>query len=261
MYPCACIAALAAVGINAVLWYCVLYAQIVPRPPRAPCASARGKTTPSRAASYGTMAQFDPASVTADPSRLRPRNVTCLRWQNTAGCHPDGPREDQQLPCRASIPAQSSGYCEVEVTAGNQSAPRVEQTLRKACGAGATVTCQDSAKFMNFRWHALTHEPQPPMPLAEAAGPGIVICGTADALPSVYAGLRLLRHHGCRLPVELWVEDVDRDAAEAAMERWDSVGGVTLRRIAVLSGFMAKPYALFYSHFEQVSGTVQCTAV
>lgn len=41
-------------------------------------------------------------------------------------------------------------------------------------------------------------------PLDEGAGEGIVIAGGGKYFPSAYANIRLIRHHGCQLPIELW---------------------------------------------------------
>lgn len=92
-------------------------------------------------------------------------------------------------------------------------------------------------------------------------GRGIVICGGGPQyFPPAWVNMRMLRHLGCTLPIELWhlgpgeVSDDMRTLAE-------SLGGVTCvdalelarrRRTRVAGGWELKCYALLHSRFREI---------
>lgn len=102
------------------------------------------------------------------------------------------------------------------------------------------------------------------VPMAEPTQPrGIVIVGGGKYLPSVYVTVRVLRHVGCPLPIEVWHFDNENDARiEAALREYD----VELRNanhvqrthpFRFLSGnwwqgWQLKSFALLHSRFESV---------
>jgi Mannosyltransferase putative len=51
----------------------------------------------------------------------------------------------------------------------------------------------------------------------EVAGKGIVLCGASDSIVSVWVSIRMLRHLGCELPIELWCYKPESLKQE---ERW-----------------------------------------
>merc|ERR1712226_977502 len=51
-------------------------------------------------------------------SSLPEEDTKCVRWRQTGGCDPDGPREKQgDKACSEEIPTGSSGYCQCGVCA------------------------------------------------------------------------------------------------------------------------------------------------
>jgi hypothetical protein len=100
----------------------------------------------------------------------------------------------------------------------------------------------------------------PAFPEQQYRGRGVVVCGGGETyFPSAWVCIRLLRHLGCDLPVELWHLDGSEmpDAWRAAVEPW-GVKCVNAADVRVahparsLGGWELKPYAMLHSAFEQV---------
>jgi hypothetical protein len=102
----------------------------------------------------------------------------------------------------------------------------------------------------------------PPYP-EELAGRGVVIVGGGSYFASAYVTIRVLRHVGCRLPVQLWHLDGEmNDAMRAAL----APHGVTCVDADELArrrpfrflhghwwkGWQLKPYAIVHSPFREV---------
>ena len=99
----------------------------------------------------------------------------------------------------------------------------------------------------------------PPVP-QHFAGRGIIICGGGPKyLPGAWVTIRLLRHFGCRLPIELWHlgrHEVDR-SIEELLAPWNTtcVNAAELRLrhpCRILRGWELKPYALLHSRFREI---------
>jgi hypothetical protein len=99
----------------------------------------------------------------------------------------------------------------------------------------------------------------PPFPNDRFSGRGIVICGGGlTYFPPAWVCIRLLRHLGCTLPIELWqttsseLTDEWRALVEAQGVRCVDAGEVRLRHPArTLGGWQLKPYSLLHCPFEQ----------
>jgi ADP-heptose:LPS heptosyltransferase len=99
----------------------------------------------------------------------------------------------------------------------------------------------------------------PPFPEGRFSGRGVVICGGGLAyFPSAWVCIRLLRHLGCTLPIELWqttfseMTDEWRALVEAQGVRCVDAGEVRLRHPArTMGGWQLKPYSLLHCAFEQ----------
>jgi hypothetical protein len=98
-----------------------------------------------------------------------------------------------------------------------------------------------------------------PFPAERFAGRGIVICGGgAKYFPCVWVCMRMLRHLGCTLPVELWhlgPHEVT-PAMRALLEPWDvrCVDGLEVRQrhpVRTLHGWELKAYALLHCAFAE----------
>jgi hypothetical protein len=99
-----------------------------------------------------------------------------------------------------------------------------------------------------------------PYPTGRFRGRGIVICGGGEKyLPCAWVCIRMLRHLGCELPIELWQlrasEGSKRVAAALAQLGVRCVNAAEVRRqhpARYLGGWELKPYSILHSAFEQV---------
>lgn len=99
----------------------------------------------------------------------------------------------------------------------------------------------------------------PPYP-GDEQGRGIVICGGGlTYFTSAWVNIRLLRHLGCTLPIQLWYlgpEEVDPAmAALVAPLGVECVDGLEMRRrhpARILNGWELKAYALLHCPFAEV---------
>lgn len=85
-------------------------------------------------------------------------------------------------------------------------------------------------------------------------GRGIVIVGGGPYFPGAYALIRLLRHLGCALPIELWQLPSESGAEERA-----AIAGLNVRLMnpasfgdfRILRGWQLKPIAALFSAFSE----------
>jgi hypothetical protein len=97
-------------------------------------------------------------------------------------------------------------------------------------------------------------------PAAGYAGQGIVICGGGPKyLPCAWVCIRMLRHLGCTLPVELWqlrATEGDPRLVDALLElNVRCVSAAEVRRqhpVRFLAGYELKPYAVLHSAFDEL---------
>lgn len=100
----------------------------------------------------------------------------------------------------------------------------------------------------------------PPYPEGRFSGRGIVICANGPIyFTSAYIAIRLLRDHGCTLPVELW--HLGQHEVSAPMQAlMDGLGvefvdASEVRKhyhCRVLNGWEIKSFAILHSRFEEV---------
>ena len=100
----------------------------------------------------------------------------------------------------------------------------------------------------------------PPYPGTRFNGRGIVVCGGGEKyFPCAWACIRMLRHVGCTLPIELWhltpeeMPDAYRAMVEPYGVRCVDASEVQKRYpIRQMHGWALKPYSLIHSAFEEV---------
>eukprot|EP00873_Tetraselmis_striata_P026191 jgi/Tetstr1/446455/TSEL_033996.t1 len=195
-------------------------------------------------------------------------STACVAWRASASCDPDGPRAPEN-DTTCATPARGPGYCELlnvepALPGGEDGAVAItkRRALRRGCEAfPVEVSCGDAPEFLDFAAAADNHlEPgwEPPEPGSR----GIVIAVSDGLLISAYAVVRLLRAHGCKLPIDLWAfPDELTEASREALKELTLVYGAKLHKImaskdALCSDanrcFGIKPYALFHARFESV---------
>ncbi|MCI0685279.1 MAG: FkbM family methyltransferase [Gemmataceae bacterium] len=98
----------------------------------------------------------------------------------------------------------------------------------------------------------------PPYPRGKYQGRGIVILGGGVFFPGVYVTVRMIRHHGCRLPIEVW----HHAQSEPIYAHWLEPYGVRCLDLdehmdahgapRIRGGWANKFYAVLHSSFEEV---------
>jgi hypothetical protein len=96
---------------------------------------------------------------------------------------------------------------------------------------------------------------------------GIVICGGGwRFFPSIYVTVRVIRHIGCTLPIQIWYlgdrREFDKRMAEClkdygvgwicANSAWRERPEMRIRRLNIDNGWMLKPFAAAYCPFAEV---------
>ncbi len=105
----------------------------------------------------------------------------------------------------------------------------------------------------------------PSYPHGRYSGRGIVICGGGKYWPSVYVTVRMIRHVGCTLPIQVWyLGDAERDERYTALlsphgvEVVDALAHPAAAETRGLMGFQGQPpfevksFAVLHSPFEEV---------
>jgi len=100
----------------------------------------------------------------------------------------------------------------------------------------------------------------PPYPAGRFQGRGIVICGGGSTyFTCAWVAVNMLRHVGCKLPVELWYLD-DSEMTQEMTGIMESVGVTCCNAARIreehpvrqLGGWELKPYAIINSRFQEV---------
>jgi hypothetical protein len=105
----------------------------------------------------------------------------------------------------------------------------------------------------------------PPYPEGKFSGRGVVICGGGKYWPSAYVAVRMLRHHGCTLPAQVWhLGEPERDdrytrlLAPHGVEVVDMLAHPAAGACRNLTGFpghspfQVKSFAVLHSPFREV---------
>ncbi|KAJ0401659.1 hypothetical protein P43SY_001291 [Pythium insidiosum] len=182
----------------------------------------------------------------------------CLGWRATHGCDPHGPRDpSRDRPCDAPLP-RVSGYCEVR----NRTSGAVHRVMLSTCKSWQwwlverRVNCNQARLFTDFALRAASyrHAVAPPRAASPELARGIGMIAYPKVIAGVYAIVRLLRAHGCALPVELWIDPLEMSERHSVLQALQREHNVVVRTIAdpAATQFHAKPYAVFHSRFESV---------
>lgn len=100
----------------------------------------------------------------------------------------------------------------------------------------------------------------PDCPGERFTGRGIVVCGGGvKYFPCAWVCIRMLRHVGCELPIELWqlTEEELEGSLRAMVERYgvQCIDAAEVRQhhpVRALGGWQLKPFALLHSAFNEV---------
>ncbi|DAZ98122.1 TPA: hypothetical protein N0F65_003108 [Lagenidium giganteum] len=205
---------------------------------------------------------LDTLSLLGDQRQIRSvwrdDDFECLGWRATYGCDPNGlqdPSRDRS--CTEPLP-KVSGYCEVR----NRSSGQVHRVMLSTCKSWRwrsvrdILTCNDARAFTDFSVVAAQYEHPEPLvlPTDPSASRGIVLIAYPKVIAGVFAIVRLLRHVGCMLPVEIWIDPNEMHARHSVLRELTGAFNCTVRIIHDPSAtkFYAKPHALYHSRFESV---------
>lgn len=96
-------------------------------------------------------------------------------------------------------------------------------------------------------------------PMPEFSGKGIIIAAGGPYLPSAYVVVRVLRHLGAKLPIEIWHAGKEEKPvwAEEAFESWNATFRDVMdfcpdRPLKQMRGWPIKPAALLHTSFRYV---------
>ncbi|KAF0699380.1 Aste57867_10041 [Aphanomyces stellatus] len=214
----------------------------------------------------------------------------CKGWRQTGACSPDGEREpDNDKDCNTPIEGGLSGYCEFYDPATNSTMhllPMKCGTMKP----NVYFTCNMAADVYMFHKHSevyrhpwnmqgnptlrnnfIRHEDfvphiqrngTPPLSVwydqgAPSVGPmnGIVMVVYEKALVATYATAKYLRQElHSELPIEMWYRADELETTHPLLVALLALPNVHLREIVdpQAVGFYVKPYAIFFSHFQNV---------
>lgn len=203
---------------------------------------------------------------------LRPAAV-CLAWRAYRGggtCWATPPVRDPPRDRYCSAEVRGPGHCEVADVTYGQGGVLLggvkRAVMTRQCGAfPAVVRCADAPEFaafaaasLAFSYPAAAEARQAQQDGDPAPAPRGIVMAIHDGLVvSAYAVVRLLRHHGCALPVEMWAFPGELTRRHAAyLDQLVGMPGVALREVAAGKAalckdpkrcFAIKPYALFHT--------------
>ena len=93
-------------------------------------------------------------------------------------------------------------------------------------------------------------------PLLEPERRGIAMVVYEATKVSLYSNIRILRDHGCQLPIEIWYRSDEIETSDPIIIRLqqENPGKMHIREIVDgdATHFYVKPYAIYHSHFDQV---------
>lgn len=246
-----------------------LWAAVETRPEQTrSCVLIAGGREPAHWASY-------PGQQYLDTIGMLPCCKTGGCWRSRVVSLGDGGREDD--PDRICINVNGSGPRCLEMISVREVISRIDHWLRvrklfesrkgahnhgnpaglrisRHYSQGNSLTPANAA--LESRHFIETMEPESP----EDAGRGIVICGGGVTyFTNAWVCINMLRHLGCRLPIQLWhlgPEEIDeRIKALVAPLDVELVDALEMRQrhpVRRIVGCGVKPYALLYSRFSEV---------
>lgn len=205
--------------------------------------------------------------LTGDMPRAiwRDDDFECLGWRATHKCNPHGPRDvSRDRACDQPL-SRVSGFCEVR----NRTSGELFRVMLSTCSSWwwkkvPTLTCNDARHFTDFSIRAAQYQHPVPPPLALAPAQndpkrrdysrGIAMIAYPKVIAGAYAIVRMLRHHGCVLPVEIWIDRSEMLETHSILIELSRSYNVVVRVIEDPSAtkFHAKPYVVYHTRFESV---------
>ncbi|OQS04143.1 hypothetical protein THRCLA_03598 [Thraustotheca clavata] len=180
----------------------------------------------------------------------------CLGWRAVAGCDPTGKRQpSEDRACDEPITRDMAGYCEVR----NRTSGEIHRVMATTCRGlhqESAFTCNMAKNFTDFSILAASYQHTPPLQVSSSPkiSRGIAMSIYQEALPSVFAIVRTLRLHKCKLPIELFYRPSEVSLSNPIVTELISHYNCRLREIRdpLAVRFKTKPYAIYHSQFDHV---------
>ncbi|CAK4675039.1 unnamed protein product [Aphanomyces euteiches] len=187
----------------------------------------------------------------------------CIGWQETDSCEPEDTVSRRPLvtkTCEETVEQRRAGFCQVR----NKTSGEILRLMVTSCHSmqHRSYKCEMARNFSEFAIRASTYQHAPmatslDLPEAQASPPtrAILMIVYDKVLPSAYAAIRVIRNHGCTLPVEMWYRPDEMQIDDNPLiARLVSDFNVHMREIfdSRAVGFHTKPYAVYYSRYDQV---------
>ncbi|DAZ98146.1 TPA: hypothetical protein N0F65_003132 [Lagenidium giganteum] len=238
---------------------------------------------------YNTKHPIETLGVT--PSQVTAlwtnESFECVGWQPLRECSSDDPGDEDtyeqrhhdapamrvqsiastqdmplRQPCDHVVKSYMAGYCVVR----NRTSGEELQLMVTACKTlrRGEFRCNMARAFTDYAVTSVGYEHDKAVwamaanaSSSQRSGPtrGVVMAIYDDVMPATYATIRLLRHLGCTLPIELWYRPQEmKPRKNLIVQRLVADYNAVLRAITDprATRFYVKPYAVYYSAFDQV---------
>nr|CCA20955.1 conserved hypothetical protein [Albugo laibachii Nc14] len=168
-------------------------------------------------------------------------------------------KQSNFLNCSSTIGPGMAGYCAVR----NRTSGQHFKLMVSACDSipKGSYTCAQARATSDFAVESVRYRHRPVAPSFALSSNteiknknGIVMIVYDKILPSMYATVRMLRLHGCELPIEMWYRPDEMSIDNPIIHQLLTMYNVRMRPIfdRRAKGFHVKPYAVYYSNFESV---------
>ncbi|EQC41517.1 hypothetical protein SDRG_01482 [Saprolegnia diclina VS20] len=196
-------------------------------------------------------------------TRWTDESFECIGWHETDTCEPENtyPRRElaKMRSCSEMVERRKAGYCEVR----NRTSGAILRLMVTSCRSivNRDFTCDMARDFSEFSLLAKHYQHSPmatslTLPTAQQHPPtnAILMIVYDKVLPSAYAAIRVLRDHGCEIPIEMWYRPDEMSADVPLIHELTRDYNVHMREIfdkrAV--GFHTKPHAVYYSAYDNI---------
>ncbi|OQR98524.1 hypothetical protein ACHHYP_08445 [Achlya hypogyna] len=196
-------------------------------------------------------------------ARWTDESFECVGWHETDTCEPENTYPRRELAkmrgCSEMVERRKAGYCEVR----NRTSGATLRLMVTSCHSvvNRDFTCEMARDFSEFALLAEHYQHTPmatslTLPTAQQHPPthAILMIVYDKVLPSAYAAIRVLRDHGCKLPIEMWYRPDEMSVDVPIIDELTRDFNVHMREIfdKRARGFHTKPYAVYYSSYDNV---------
>ncbi|OQS02749.1 hypothetical protein THRCLA_04913 [Thraustotheca clavata] len=210
-----------------------------------------------------TMKSFPHFNADTITTPWTDESFECIGWHETDSCEPENTYPRRELEpmrsCSAMVERKKAGYCEVR----NRTSGETLRLMVTSCRSvvNRDFTCEMARDFSEFALLAKHYQHTPmatslTLPTAQEHPPtyAILMIVYDKVLPSAYAAIRVLRDHGCTLPIEMWYRPDEMSVDVPLIHELTRNYNVHMREIfdPRARGFHTKPHAVYYSAYDNI---------